>query len=155
MKHLLDMEGDEYDDPAAEERWCSECRQRVSAYLAGQGLDHGDVGEWPAWHVVPYVSVWAIESLKFPGNVGWWAICGDTPTDYVSAAQIKHPREAMRAFSKQWKEVSVCMKERVPHAEITIGILDQVAELAPVIDARAKALSEWAEDDSFWGPEGD
>ena len=53
----------DWDDPAVEEHWCGECRRTVTEYLAKQSLDHGEVGSWPAWHVVPYVSIWAVESL--------------------------------------------------------------------------------------------
>ncbi|WP_353072428.1 DUF4826 family protein [Tunturiibacter gelidoferens] len=42
----------------------------VTEYLAKEGLDHGKVGSWPAWHLVPYVSIWAVESLLAPGHVG-------------------------------------------------------------------------------------
>ncbi len=87
----------DYDDPAIEEQWCQERRAQVEAYLQHQRVEHGRVGEWPAWHVAPHVSLWAIESKVRPDWVGWWAICGDLPTDYVSAANIKHPREAVRA----------------------------------------------------------
>ena len=45
----------------------------------------------------------AIESLLAPGHVGSWAICGDLPMDYLSAATIKHPRKALLAFADLWK----------------------------------------------------
>lgn len=48
------------DDSAMEEQWCAERRAQITSYLQSQGLDHGRVGEWPAWHVAPYVSIWAI-----------------------------------------------------------------------------------------------
>ena len=83
----------DYDDPPVEEQWCEDRRAQVAAYLQREGVEHGQIGEWPAWHVAPYVSIWAIESKKRPDRVGWWVICGDLPTDYVSAAKIKHPRD--------------------------------------------------------------
>ena len=91
------MEEPNYDDPAIEERWCEERRKEVTDYLDRQKVEYKEVGEWPAWHVPPYVSIWAIESAQKPGLVGWWVVCGDLPTDYISADTIKHPREAMRA----------------------------------------------------------
>ncbi len=42
-----------YDDPAIEEQWCSERRAQVIEYLEREKVSHGEVGEWPAWHVVP------------------------------------------------------------------------------------------------------
>ena len=89
----------DYDDPATEHRWCADRRVEVADYLAAEGVAHGQIGAWPAWHVAPYVSVWAIESKRKPGWVGWWVLCGDLPTDYVSAATIKHPRKAVEAFA--------------------------------------------------------
>jgi hypothetical protein len=80
---------DLYDDPGAEQRWCAERRAEVAAYLAGEGVTLGTIGEWPAWHVAPYVSVWAIGSLKAPGAVGWWVICGDLqPTTFPRQASF-------------------------------------------------------------------
>jgi hypothetical protein len=100
----------DWDDSAVEEHWCDECHRTVAEYLAKQSVVHGEVGSWPAWHVAPYVSIWAIESLLAPGHVGWWAICGDLPTDYLSAATIKHPRKALLAFADLWKEVAEYMQ---------------------------------------------
>ena len=80
----------ELDDEAAEaeERWCYEQQRKVADYLRSQGLNHGRIGEWPAWHIDPFVSIWAIESLDWPGWIGWWAISGDLPTDYISSADV-------------------------------------------------------------------
>jgi len=155
MTESFDMESVDYDDPAVEERWCSERRQEVSAYLVGQGVNHGKVGTWPAWHVAPYVSIWAIESVKVPGSVGWWVICGDLPCDYLSAATVKHPREAMRAFAQQWKNVSKSLQAGAPHPHLTFGPPDQASVLAPGLESRSRTLAEWAEDDRMWGPEYD
>ncbi|MEW6745775.1 MAG: DUF4826 family protein [Planctomycetota bacterium] len=47
-------------DPEIEERWCAEMRGNVARYLAREQVPHGQIGEWPAWHVAPYVSVWAL-----------------------------------------------------------------------------------------------
>lgn len=70
----------DYDDPAVDEAWCADQRQVVADYLSSQNVTHGRIGEWPAWHVAPYVSMWAIESLSRPNDIGWWVICGDLPT---------------------------------------------------------------------------
>lgn len=55
--------------PEEEERWCEEQRQKVKTYLAQAGLMHGEIGEWPAWHITPYLAIWAIESMQAPGWV--------------------------------------------------------------------------------------
>ena len=149
------MSDSNWDDPIVEEHWCAERRQDVTEYLAKQGVAHGEVGLWPAWHLAPYVSIWAIESLIVPGNVGWWAICGDLPTDYILAANAKHPRKAMMEFADTWKEVVDCMLKGLPHAHITFGPPERRNELAPQLANRADLLRRFAEDDSMWGPDYD
>lgn len=155
MAKSFDTESLDYDDPAVEERWCSERRQKVSAYLVSQGVNHGEVGTWPAWHVAPYVSIWAIESTKVPGSVGWWVICGDLPCGLLSAARVKNPREAMRAFAEQWKSVSASMWAGEPHPDVAFGPPDHASALAPGFESRSRTLADWAEDDRMWGPEYD
>lgn len=76
-----------------EETWCAALRDQVIAYLDRQQLVHGRIGEWPAWHVYPYVAVWAVESVRRPGWVGWWAIAGDCPADHVVCGPERTPRE--------------------------------------------------------------
>lgn len=149
------MEALDWDDPIVEERWCAERRIEVTEYLARQRVEHGEVGSWPAWHVVPYVSIWAIESLLAPGAVGWWAICGDLPTDYISASNLRHPRKAVLAFADTWREAAGRMINGVSPVEVTFGPPERTSELAPLLQNRANLLRQFAEDDSVWGPEYD
>lgn len=139
-----------YDDPAVEEQWCEDRRAQVVDYLQREGIQHGRVGEWPAWHVAPYVSVWAIESLKVPESIGWWVICGDLPTDVVSAADIGHPRDAARAFANRWRDAAPYMERGEEHPDLRLGSPESWTELASLLRARAELLAEWAEDDSVW-----
>lgn len=140
----------DYDDPAVEEQWCEERRAQVTAYLQREGVEHGRIGEWPAWHVAPYVSIWAIESKDAPDWIGWWVICGDLPTDYISAAQIKHPREAIRSIAEEWRQQAKLMASGERHSNIRIGRPEEWASLAPLLETRASALLQWANDDSLW-----
>jgi hypothetical protein len=149
------MDNLDWDDPAVDGHWCGERRRAVTEYLAKEALAHGEVGTWPAWHVAPYVSIWAIESLRAPGYVGWWVISGDLPTDYLSAATIKHPRKALLAFSETWREVAEYMQKGLPHPHITIGPSEQDPELASLLQKRSNVLRQFAEDDSVWGAEYD
>jgi Domain of unknown function (DUF4826) len=149
------MDALDWDDPVVEEHWCDERRRTVAEYLAKQNVVHGEVGSWPAWHVAPYVSIWAIESLLAPGHVGWWAICGDLPTDYLSAATIKHPRKALLAFADLWKEVAEYMQKGLAHPDTTIGPSGQNPELTSLLEKRSNLLRRFAEDDSVWGSEYD
>ena len=142
-----------YDDPAQEKKWCEERRAEVAAYLKGEGVVHGRVGEWPAWHVAPYVSIWAIESAVRPKWVGWWVICGDLSTDYVSAETIKHPRDAMRAISKRWLEISGYMSRGVKHPTMNIGASDTWPTIGLLLSSRAETLAKWVNDESMWEDE--
>ena len=147
------MKPDETDDTfdaAAEEAWVAEQRNKVADYLQREGVQHGEIGEWPAWHLQPHLAVLAIESRVAPGRMGWWAISGDCPTDYVSFHDADHPREAMRHFARQWAEVSSYMLRGEPHPETTIGTPDQWPELGDLLRRRSQILQQWADDDSIW-----
>jgi hypothetical protein len=133
-----------------EERWCAERRAQVADYLKGEAVTHGPIGEWPAWHVAPYVSVWAIESTKNPGWVGWWVICGDLPTDYVSSDGIRHPREAVRAIARRWRELVPYLERGEGHPSVSLGTGETSKTLAPLLRARSALLADWADDDSVW-----
>jgi hypothetical protein len=137
-------------DPATEERWCAERRDQVIAYLRTEGIDHGRVGEWPAWHVSPVVSLWAIESRERPGSVGWWVICGDLPTDYVTGSGVPHPRVALLAIAERWLEMAACMAAGRPHPTMDLGAPADWPELAPLLEARAKLLRKFSQDDRVW-----
>ena len=140
----------DYDDPAVDEEWCTAARAEVTSYLAGEGVDHGQVGQRPAWHVAPVVSVWAIESRARPGCVGWWVIYGDLPTDYVSGAEIDHPREAMRSIGQRWHEHSTAKNSGVTVTGTHYGDSPLSDELAALLQSRARTLFNWADDDKFW-----
>ena len=132
----------DYQDPDVEQQWCEERRAEVTAYLQREGVEHGRVAEVPAWHVAPYVSIWARESKKRPDWIGWWVICGDVPTDYTSAAHLKHPREAMRAIAEEWRNQANLMATGERQADIYIGRPEHWASLAPLLETRASMLLE-------------
>src|SRR5712672_2584609 len=92
------------DSDAEEGRWCAARRLHVLDYLQSALVAHGRVGEDPAWYLCPYVSLWAVESMKAPGWVGWWVIAGDCPTDIVTCDGDRTPRSALRDFASRWRE---------------------------------------------------
>lgn len=141
----------DYDDPEVEKQWCAERRDEVAHYLSAEHLTHGEIGEWPAWHVAPAVSIWAIENPAKPGWVGMWVICGDLPTDYISAASIKHPRDAMQALSERWSASAATIRGGGSSTEIEIpGIEESPEEMLRMLESRAATLANWAGDDSMW-----
>jgi len=143
----------EADDFQREKRWCDEQGQRVASYLLSQKLEHGCIGEWPAWHIAPYVSIWAIESLTRPGAIGWWVICGDVPTDYLSAADIEppqHPSKALRFIAMRWLAAVNAWNQGRAYEGFQIAGNLQNEMLAPLLESRANLLAEWADDDGLW-----
>lgn len=138
------------DDPVAEQAWCMERRMEIIAYLQREGLEHGRVGESPAWHVAPYVSIWAIESIAVRDAVGWWAICGDLPSDYVSSADAKTPREAASQIAQAWLEAAAQMSAGAEPVGMTIGNLERGPELGLLLRARAELLLSWTQDENRW-----
>jgi len=124
-------------------------RDEVLTYLSHQNVEHGQVSEHPAWEEIPCTSIWPIESKKTPGNVGWWVIAGDHPTDYVSAKEIKEPRFACEAIAKGWLEICSCSREGKEHPEMNIDF-DGSSELVKMLESRANLLLKWVADETNW-----
>lgn len=123
--------------------WTASQRELVAAYLVSQGLDHGGVSHEPRWFLPPYVAVWAIRSKANPDRVGWWAISGDLPTDYMTCSHEHDPGDVLLAFSRLWKAAA----ERMAVGEIPVGIMigdpRHARELAPLLAKRAELLHEF------------
>jgi hypothetical protein len=132
------------------EEWIAECRQRISVYLAAQGVKHGAIGEAPAWAVYPYVAIWAIKSWKAPGWVGWWVICGDCPTDFTTCTGDRTPRSAVEEFAARWREGAAAMMRGDQIPDWSVGNSENALELAPLLASRAELLAEWGRDDGLW-----
>ncbi len=131
-----------------EEKWCLERRAEVLEYLSKENLYHGQVSEWPAWDIYPYTSSWAIESHKSQGWVDWWVICGDHPTDYVSAEKIKEPRYAYKAIAENWLEICKYKEDGKEHPDIKINLPSN--QLIEMLRSRAKTFLEWVANDENW-----
>ncbi len=139
-----------WDDDANIERWCDEQRLVAATYLQAQPVKFGQLGECPAWHVAPYVSVWAVESVKAPGKVGWWAICGDLPSDYASGDGTPNPRSAVAVFAKRWQQLASEMQSGESPSSFSVGVPEDATDLGPLLKSRSELLSEWVRDDSVW-----
>jgi hypothetical protein len=142
--------GEDYDDPEVAARWLTDQRARVEEYLAGERVRHGAVGDTPAWFVAPYVSVWTVGSVKSPGKVGWWAISGDLPTDYLSGGDAVDARRAVAAFAARWRNAAEYMLRDQDPPDLTIGRPQNRQELGRLLLSRANLLTEFASDDGIW-----
>jgi Domain of unknown function (DUF4826) len=137
-------------EPTPEDTWCAARAADVAVCLQRQALEHGRVGEWPAWHVMPYASVWAVENRHRPEWVGWWVICGDLPTDVLSAHDLATPRDALRSFGRRWVLHGACLdRGEVPGAWAHLPD-EALPKLAATLKTRGAALQAWADDDASW-----
>ena len=138
-------------DPDTQQaQWNAERRVQVLESLDRARLIRGDVGDFPAWQIYPYVSVWAVESHRAPGLVGWWVICGDCPTDYVTARGDGSPRTAVRDIAAQWQAAVPYLARGEQHPDFALGRSEDARTLAPLLSARAEALLRLADEDDLW-----
>jgi hypothetical protein len=140
----------DYDDPKIEAEWLAERRQRILGYLRDEGIQHGGVAADPDWFLAPYVSIWMVESMTRPGAIGWWAISGDLPTDYLSGGDAPDARIAMAAFARRWREVSSYMLRGERHPTVSIGPPGREREFGDLLNRRAGILEDWANDNEMW-----
>jgi len=133
-----------------EPRWIRAQRADVIAYLTRESVHHRGVSQEPLWFVYPYVAVWSVESQATPHVIGWWAISGDLPTDYVSGHDAHDPRSVLAHFARKWGEASAAMLSGQPHPEITIGTPDQWPELGDLLRRRSLLLTKFSEDTHLW-----
>ncbi|WP_265594968.1 DUF4826 family protein [Haloferula sp. BvORR071] len=123
----------------------------VVNYLQAQGCEHGGVATWPAFHLLdPHLALWAVQSVTTAGKIGWWAISGDLPTDYMSSSSGYHPRDAMRHFSREWLDVAAHMREGREHPRTKIGRPELWPTMAPILEKRTELLQECADDEDMW-----
>lgn len=139
-----------FDDPQVEEDWCAQQREHVEWFLDQQPIQPGRIGEWPAFHIAPFVAVWAIESGVTPDQVGWWVITGDLPTDYFSAMDLHHPRDVLYAASDRWEKLLHNISRGITDNEMTIVGLEDNLELQEILRVRVQLLRQTAEPDDFW-----
>jgi Domain of unknown function (DUF4826) len=139
----------------SEDEWCDALAPDIAECLTRQQIDHGRVGERPAWLAVPYASIWAVESKDRPEFIGWWVIAGDLPTDVLAAHDLATPRDAMRAFGKRWLLHGASLdRGDVPFAWQHVAV-EALPKLAAQLKKRGAALQTWADTESSWPVEPD
>lgn len=137
-------------DETAEIAWCDARLPDITACLQRHALEYGRIGDWPAWHVMPYASIWAVESRHRPEWIGWWVIAGDLPTDVLPAMGVDTPRDAMRAFARRWVNHADAL-ERGEVPKVWADHSDaELLKLTALLKRRGAALQMWADDDAAW-----
>jgi hypothetical protein len=126
--------------------WIAGQRQVVVDYLVSQRLQHGGVSLEPRWFMSPYLALWAIRSRANPDRVGWWAISGDVPTDYIMCGDEQDPGDVLTEFSKLWKMAAkkMAVGEQLDNCIIGGGNPARAKEIAPLLLRRAEMLQELA-----------
>jgi hypothetical protein len=87
----------------------------------------------------------ARQSLAHPESIGWWAICGDLPTDYISSADVtrpQHPRKAMQVFAKNWLELVAAWNDGRELEHYRIAGPCSPEELSPLLESRGATADE-------------
>jgi hypothetical protein len=141
--HMADSDEIAAITDSEEVAWAAEQRRMVEVYLQSQRCDHGGVSLEPRWYLSPYLAVWAIRSKSNPHAVGWWAISGDVPTDYLTATrELRNNADVLAAFGARWARAAEAMS-RGEYAGI--GKPENIAELAPLLRTRAAVLQELSE----------
>lgn len=130
--------------------WVAKNRRIVFYYLQSQGIENPNVAEWPAFEVAPHFGIWAIESKKTEGKIGWWAFSGDCPTDYVIEDGTCHPRSALKNLLVSWESYIPDMKKGRQPTGIKFGEEANLQELGNFLEARVAVLKDWLNDDELW-----
>lgn len=143
VQHMADSDEIPMIADCDDARWAAAQRRLVEGYLQSQGCDHAGVSIEPRWHLSPYLAVWAVRSKSNPGLVGWWAISGDVPTDYLPASRdLRSTADVLSAFSAVWSNATAAMS-RGEYAGI--GDPTKFAELAPLLKTRSETLRRLSE----------
>lgn len=126
-----------------EAQWAADQRRVVESYLHSQRCDHAGISMEPRWYLWPYLAVWAVRSKANAVAIGWWAISGDVPTDYMPATrEIRCNADVLAAFSASWSKAAAAMSRG---EFVGIGKPDNIVELAPLLHTRAEMLLKLSE----------
>jgi Domain of unknown function (DUF4826) len=126
--------------------WVNRQREIVSYYLEKQRCEHNGVSLEPRWFLRPYIAVWAVRSKRNPDQVGWWAISGDLPTDYITASNEKSTGDVLISFAQEWRPLAENMAKGESLPDYHIGDSSEASSLAPLLLKRAEFLRHLGED---------
>ena len=139
-----------YADPAVLEAWWTQCREKLGKQLAADGIIHGSFGSEPLSYCPGVACVCSVDLPNQPGTVGWWAICGDMPTAYVSAALIPDPRAFLQAISRRCQDAIDAIERGNPPIELAGSNPNNWPMIISLLRYQADILTGWAKDDAAW-----
>ena len=138
------------DDPGADAEWLRAQHAEVESYLAAEQVPHAGIGPDPAWYVPGVLAIWPVRSGAAPGTLGWWAISGDVPTDYVTASPGMDARAALAVIAARWQAAAARMARGLGPEGWTLGTPADWPTLGPQLGSRAATLARWAADAELW-----
>ncbi len=142
---------EDFNDPDIEEAWIQHMRRIASDYLRTENVYFRALDDKPAWHLAPITSVWAVESTKDPGYVGWWAFCGDHPCDYISSSVAQTPRDALRVLGRNWQDLCGELRAGREPSDRSVGPRETWPEVIALLEPRAEHLLALTKDKNLWG----
>jgi Domain of unknown function (DUF4826) len=127
-----------------EAAWTASQRTRVIDYLTSERCEHGGVSFEPRWFLSPYIAIWAIRSNASSDRIGWWAISGDVPTDYITCTHENDDADVLLSFARVWKSAAAYMANGMWAPNHQIGPPGRQKEFAPMLLSRAQFLEDFA-----------
>ncbi len=129
-----------------EAKWAASQRLRVVDYLSAERCAHGGVSLEPRWFLAPYIAIWAVRSNLDSGRIGWWAISGDVPTDYITCTHERDDADVLLSFANVWKSAAGFMAKGEWAPNFQIGPPGRQKEFATILLSRAEFLEDYAND---------
>ncbi len=147
---LDDLTPDDFNDPDVEQAWLTAMRQKATTYLRAENVYFRKLEAKPAWHLAPMTSIWAVENREDPGYVGWWAFCGDHPSDYISSSEAGTARDALRVLCAQWHELCQHLRDGREHPTRNVGPRASWPQVVAVLEPRVATFLALTRDKSLW-----
>jgi len=145
-----DLSQEDFNDPDVEEAWIRHMRATAIDYLRSENVYYRKLDDKPAWHIAPITTIWAVESTNEPGYIGWWAFCGDHPSDYISSAQAQSPRDALKVLCEEWQGLCRSLRQGREHPTRAVGPRETWPQILEVLEPRAATLLAFTKDRSLW-----
>ncbi len=137
-----------------EEKWIKNERHSVIQYIKRNVEEYGNIGEWPAFHIAPIIAVWAVESKKTPGWVGFWAFSGNLPGDVIQRNwndKGDNPRKALSRMNDVWRTYIKHLEIGNNPPNVNMGIDgSQRMDMAKMLNDKVKMFDEMVNDDDLW-----